>query len=203
MNYQKVFDWEANREYGFILQISGEPVSPENYYDPARYNTGYTDSDGEFRPAGCHGWFWDLISDGMSGPQFSLDPEARSAVYQYLQSHAPGVFDFEGDRLTLYDKSRYLSRRTFQPWRDILKKLATVSPDEYDAENATLLMNALNEYFDLDKKDGFYVDLGDGPTDFMTLGNFLRKIQPGDSFYVGAIIWYRVREEHANIYWVC
>ena len=64
-------------------------------------------------------------------------------------------------------------------------------------------IHTLNEYFDLDRKDGFYVDLGDGPGDFMTLGQFLRKLSEGDSFYVGAMIWYRVREEHANIYWVC
>ena len=203
MNYQKYFEWEPDREYGFILQITGEPVPEDQHYTPARYTAGYTDTEGTFIPAGCHGWFWDLYADGFSGPMFSLDPEARSAVFQYLSSHAPGVFDQEGDRLTLYDKSRYLSRRTFNSWRDILKKLAMVSPQDYDTENAALLMNALNEYFDLDKKDGFYVDLGDGPQDFMTLGNFLRKVSDGDSFYVGAMIWYRVREEHANIYWVC
>ena len=74
-----------------------------------------------FTPAGCHGWFFDLIADGMSGPVFSFDPDSRAAVYQYLQSHAPGVFDHNEDMLTLYDKSRYLSRRTFNSWRDILK----------------------------------------------------------------------------------
>ena len=203
MNYHQVFQWDRDREYGFILQVAGEPLQPEEFYDPSRYCAGYTDSDGLFTPAGCHGWFFDLIADGMSGPVFSFDPDSRAAVYQYLQSHAPGVFDRNEDMLTLYDKSRYLSRRTFNSWRDILKKLAMVSPQDYDTENAALLMSALNEYFDLDRKDGFYVDLGDGPGDFMTLGQFLRKLSEGDSFYVGAMIWYRVREEHANIYWVC
>lgn len=202
MNYQNFFGWEPDREYGFILQIAGAPLSEDDFYTPSRYSAGYTDSDGAFNPAGCHGWFWDLISDGMSGP-LALDPEARSAAFQYLLSHSPGTFERDGDRVTLLDKSRYLSGKTYEPWREMLKRLAAISPDEYNSEEASLVMNALNEYFDLDKKDGFYVDLGDNPNDFMTMSAFLRKLQDGDSFYVGAMIWFRVREEHANLYWVC
>ena len=36
MNYHQVFQWDRDREYGFILQVAGEPLQLEEFYDPSR-----------------------------------------------------------------------------------------------------------------------------------------------------------------------
>lgn len=145
-----------------IFQVSKSPVEKQDYYRDYRYFDDFVGS----------------VADYVS------DDTDRDEDIEWLAEYLSGVAEIEGDKITFKNIDAFFSKR-YQQFCEAVIDLGTVSYQDFRSGisyKAWRLQNTIEDKF------GFYMDsekYGLEPID-----SFLRSVENGDVYYIGATIDY-------------
>lgn len=153
-----------------IFQISTKPIDPADFctenYDP-EYDEYY----------GVLVQPIDYI--------VCLSDEGREENIQWLKDYYKDVFKIDGDKVTVINKESYFEKR-YQDFMKELEKLKDITLDQFSTcELNKTFRNLKNDYED---ELGIWVD--SMQTGMDTLDEFMRRVENGFVFYIGAVMDY-------------
>ena len=153
-----------------IFQISREPIDPENYCSE-NFELPY---DSEY------GILVDPIDYVVC-----LSDEGKEESIQWLKEVYKDVFKIDGDKVTVVNKKAYFKKR-YQDFMKEMKKLKNITLEQFSTcEYNKTFRNLKNDY---EEEFGFWVD--SMQTGMDTLDEFMRRIENGFVFYIGAVMDY-------------
>lgn len=160
-----------------IFQISKNPIKKEDYFSADRYY------------AGEHEHFVDTIADYVD------DDTNRNSDIQWLKECLGSIVDFNTDEngntlFTINNKLDYFQNK-FTEFKKLLQQLENITLEDfagYGNMKIKLQMYRIQESYS-DKYD-FYMDDNHENLGLVPLDEFLRSVNEGDTFYIGASVDY-------------
>lgn len=155
-----------------IFQISEKPIYREDYIDEEKY---YENFVGEIA---------DYVDD-MTDRESDID---------WLKMHLEntGSAKFDGDKFTIVNKAEYFKPKLKEFLSAMKQIVADLNDDQavfYDG-GYKFDLSVYNMQSAYEDKFAFYVDDNGEYAGLETLDSFMRRVNNGDTFYIGATIDY-------------
>ncbi len=154
-----------------IFQISRERIDKQDYIKESKY---YENSIGR-------------ITDYAA-----IRPGEREAEIEYLRRNLEGIAEFDGDSFCMLNKKVYFLEK-YSCFKKELRSLSAVTIDDFISAYAGQTSSGIWKLRQVyENQYGAYVDDNYGELGLITFDEFMRTVDNGDKFYIGAVLDYHI-----------